>query len=94
MKNRIVYACKKLTKKLSNSTTILNSISKNNICSNETFDLLLKIIRKCYLTGIISESEFISLLSILGKNADDFNSRGFIEKSVVWFFADIAADLL
>ena len=94
MKNRIDYACKKLTKKLSSSTTILNSISKNNICSNETFDLLLKIIRKSYLNRIISESEFISLISILGKNANDFNSKGFIEKSVVWFFSDIAADLL
>lgn len=94
MKNRITYACKKLTKKLSNSTAILNSISKNNICSNETFDLLLKITRKSYLNRIISESEFISLLSILGKNANDFNSKGFIEKSVVWFFSDIAADLL
>jgi hypothetical protein len=94
LKNRIVYACKKLTKKLSNSTTILNSISKNNIYSNETFDLLLKITRKSYLNGIISESEFISLLSILGKNENDFNSKGFIEKTVVWFFADLAADLL
>ena len=94
MKNRITYACKKLTKKLLNSTPILNSMSKNNICSNETFNLLLKIIRKSYLNGIISESEFISLLSILGKNTNDFNSKGFIEKSVVWFFADIAADLL
>lgn len=94
MKNRIDYACKKLTKKLSSSTTILNSISKNNICSNETFDLLLKIIRKSYLNRIISESEFISLISILGKNANDFNSKGFIEKSVVWFFSYIAADLL
>jgi hypothetical protein len=94
LKNRITYACKKLTKKLSNSTAILNSISKNNICSNETFDLLLKITRKSYLNRIISESEFISLLSILGKNANDFNSKGFIEKSVVWFFSDIAADLL
>lgn len=94
MKNRIAYACKKLTKKLSSSTTILNSISKNNICSNETFDLLLKIIRKSYLNGFVSESEFISLFSILGKNVDDFNSKGFIEKTVVWFFADLAADLL
>lgn len=94
MKNRIIYACKKLTKKLSNSTTILDSISKNNIYSNETFDLLLKITRKSYLNGIISESEFISLLSILGKNENDFNSKGFIEKTVVWFFADLTADLL
>jgi hypothetical protein len=94
LKNRIDYACKKLTKKLSNSITILNSISKNDICSNETFDLLLKITRKSYLNGIISESEFISLLSIIGKNVNDFNSKGFIEKTVVWFFSDITADYL
>ncbi len=94
MKNRILYACKKLNKKLSNSITILNSISENNIYSQETFDLILKITRNSYSSGLISESEFISLLSIIGKKLEDFNSKSFIEKTVVWFFANIAADSL
>lgn len=94
MKNRLSYACKKLTKKLSNSIHELNLISKKHVYSNETFELLKKIAQKSYIKGFMSESEFIYILNILGKNVDEFNSKGFIEKSIVWFFADIISDQL
>ena len=94
MKNRLSYACKKLTKKLSNSIHELNLISKKHVYSNETFELLKIIAQKSYIKGFMSESEFIYILNILGKNVDEFNSKGFIEKSIVWFFADIISDQL
>ena len=94
MKNRLSYACKKLTKKLSNSIHELNLISKKHIYSNETFELLKTIAQKTYNKGIISESEFVYILNILGKNVSEFNSKGFIEKSIVWFFAEIISDQL
>lgn len=92
MKNRMLYACKKLTKKLSNSIHELNLISKKHIYSNETFNLLKIITQKSYNKGLISESEFVYIINILGKNANEFNSKGFIEKSIIWFFAEIISD--
>lgn len=94
MKNRIIYSCKKLTKKLSKSIEELNMHSKKYTYSKETHDLLIDIIRKAYNKSLISESEFISLINILGKNKHDFNNKGFIEKSVVFFFAEIISDKL
>ena len=94
MKNRMLYACKKLTKKLSNSIHELNLISKKHIYSNETFNLLKIITQKSYNKGLISESEFVYIINILGKNANEFNSKGFIEKSIIWFFAETISDQL
>ena len=50
------------------------------------------IAQKTYNKGIISESEFVYILNILGKNVSEFNSKGFIEKSIVWFFSEIITD--
>lgn len=92
MKNRIEYSCKKLTKKLHKSIPLLNDISKQYNYSEESFNLLNDIARLAYAQGSISESEFISFKMILGKTVSDFNSRGFIEKSIIWFFAETISD--
>jgi hypothetical protein len=94
MKNRIIYSCKKLTKKLSKSIEDLNSISKLHKYSNESFILLKTVCLKSYAKGLITESEFMTLSSILGKDVNEFNKRGYIEKSVTWFFVEIIADQL
>ena len=36
----------------------------------------------------------MTLSSILGKGVNEFNKRGYIEKSVAWFFVEIIADQL
>lgn len=92
MKNRIEYAIKRLTKKLAESISMLDSVPKQYVYTDEDFLLLKSIIGKSYSLGLVSESEFVSLFKILGKNNDDFNSHGFIEKSVLWFFITIVAD--
>jgi len=94
MKNRILYSFKKLTKALSKSIHELNSISKKFIYTEETFNLLKSIICKSYKKGVITESEFVSLIKMLGKNVKEFNKKGYIEKSVVWFFVEIISDQL
>lgn len=88
MKNRIDYACKKLTKKLNKSISLLNELSKQHNYSQTTFLLLSDIARDAYAEGTISEAEFVSFKTILGKDALDFNSRGFVEKTIIWFFAE------
>ena len=70
------------------------TISKKHIYSNETFNLLKIITQKSYNKGLISESEFVYIINILGKNANEFNSKGFIEKSIIWFFAETISDQL
>lgn len=92
MKNRITYSCKKLTKALSKSIDELNSISKKFIYTDKTFDLLKSIISKSYAKGFITESEFVTLIKMTGKNVEEFNKKGYIEKSVVWFFVEIASE--
>ena len=94
MKNRIIYSCKKLTKKLSKSIEELNLISKKFIYSEETFNVLLDICRKSYRKGLITESEFVTLIKMTGKNVEEFNKQGYIEKSIVWFFAEIMSNQL
>lgn len=92
MKNRIAYSYKKLSKKLSKSIDKLNSISKTFIYTDETFGLLKSIMSKTYAKGLISESEFVSLIELLGKTPEEFNEKGYMEKCVVWFFAEIASN--
>lgn len=94
MKNRITYSCKKLTKLLSKSIDQLNSISKKHKYTDETYKLLKSICQKSYTSGLITESEFVSLLDMLGKNVDVFNDKGYIEKSIIWFFVEIMSDQL
>jgi hypothetical protein len=94
MKNRILYSCKKLTKRLSKSIDELNSISKLHKYSNESFVLLKTICQKSYAKGLVTESEFVTLLSMLGKNVNEFNKKGYIEKSIIWFFAEIMSNQL
>jgi len=92
MKNRILYSCKKLSKALSKSIDELNSISKRFIYTDKTFNLLKSIVSRSYAKGAITESEFITLIDMLGKDVNEFNDKGYIEKSIVWFFAEIISD--
>lgn len=94
MKNRIVYSCKKLTKKLSKSIEKLNLFSKKCIYSKENHTMLRDISYKAYAKGFITESEFISLTEILGKDVSHFNEKGYVEKSIAWFFCEIISDQL
>lgn len=92
MKNRIKQSRKTLKAYFKGKIDLLNSNAIN--FSKEEFILFKDIVRKSYSIGYISESEFMELTLILGKNVDYFNSFGFIEKSIVQIFCDIATDEL
>lgn len=92
MKNRIKYSLEKLTKRLSKSIDKLNSISEKFIYTDQTFDLLKSIVVKSYAKGIITESEFVTLINILGKNVNIFNKKNYVEKTVVWFFCEVVSN--
>ena len=73
---------------------MLLSISKKFIYTDKTFNLLKSIVSRSYAKGAITESEFITLIDMLGKDVNEFNDKGYIEKSIVWFFAEIISDQL
>jgi hypothetical protein len=92
MKNRIKQSRNTLKAYFKDKIDLLNSNAIN--FSKEEFIVFKQIIAKAYSVGYISESEFVELLLIVGKNVDYLNSFGFIEKSIVQIFCDIASDEL
>ncbi|NBQ16739.1 hypothetical protein EBU24_00285 [bacterium] len=92
MKNRIKKSQQTLKAYFKDKIDLLNSNAIN--FSKEEFLVFKDIIKKAYLTGYISESEFMEITLIVGKNVDHLNTFGFIEKSVVQIFCDIASEEL
>ena len=92
MKNRISESKRKLNIYFKDKIDLLNS--NTTIFSKEDFLLFKKIILSSYCIGYISESEFMEITLMIGKNLDSLNACGFIEKSVIQIFCDIASDEL
>jgi hypothetical protein len=89
MKNRISESKRKLNIYFKDKVDLLNS--NTTIFSKEEFILFKKIILKSYCVGYISESEFMEITLMIGKNINCLNACGFIEKSVIQIFCDIAS---
>jgi hypothetical protein len=89
MKNRISESKRKLKIYFKDKIDLLNS--NTVIFLKEDFLLFKKIILKSYCVGYISESEFMEITLMIGKNLDCLNSCGFIEKNVIQIFCDIAS---
>lgn len=92
MKNRISKSIKILRAHLKEKIIFLNNNAP--FFSKEHFIVFKKIILKSYSNGFISESEFMELTSIVGKDINHLNKFGFIEKSIVQTFCDIANNQL
>lgn len=92
MKNRIKESQQTLKAYFKGKIDFLNLNTIN--FTKEEFILFKLIIREAYSTGYISESEFMEITLIVGKDVAHLNSFGFIEKSVVQIFCDIASEEL
>ena len=92
MKNRISESKRKLNNYFKDKIDLLNS--NTAIFLKEDFLLFKKIILKSYCIGYISESEFMEITLMIGKNLNCLNACGFIEKNVIQIFCDIASNEL
>lgn len=92
MKNRIKESQQTLKAYFKGKIDLLNLNAVN--FSKEEFMVFKDIIRKAYSVGYISESEFMEITLIVGKDVSHLNTFGFIEKSVVQIFCDIASEEL
>ena len=84
MKHRIIESKRKLKIYFKDKIDLLNS--NTVIFSKEDFLLFKKIILKSYCIGYISESEFMEITLMIGKNLNCLNACGFIEKNVIQIF--------
>lgn len=92
MKNRIKESRQTLKTYFKDKVDFLNLNTVNFL--REDFLIFKEIIRKAYAVGYISESEFMEITLIIGKDVSHLNTFGFIEKSIVQIFCDIASDEL
>lgn len=87
MKSRIKKSEQKLIKHFKSGVEVLNNNSI--IFLHKDFVFFKTVIRDAYASGYLTESEFIDITKMLGKNLGELNSKGFIQKSIIQIVCDI-----